>query len=62
MIIKQCELKDYKVKALVSGDKGLRLTIDINLENNELNLNELANLCHRALVIEVKEDEITGKY
>lgn len=56
MQIKQVELKDFKIKALVSLDKSMRLTIDVGLENNSIDINELKSFMHKPLILNLEID------
>ena len=56
MQIKQVELKDFKIKALVSLDKSMRLTIDVGLENNSIDINELKSFMHKPLMLNLEID------
>ncbi len=56
MQIKQAELKDFKIKALVSLDKSMRLTIDIGLENNSVDTNKLKDFMHKPLILNMEID------
>jgi hypothetical protein len=54
------ELKFFKSKALVSGDKSIELKI-YAIANSGVDTNELQNLLLEPLQIELKRYEITGK-
>lgn len=57
MRIKQAELKKFTPKTLVSLDRVLHIQFEVNFnEENEVNLNELANFLKKPLILEVKED------
>jgi len=48
------ELKEIKIKALVSLDKSIRLIIDVT-NYKEIDLNYLYSLLHKAIEINLKE-------
>ena len=58
MLLSQVILKDFSVKALVSGDKGLKLVFYCNLpESDDLDINGLKNLCHKPLILKIDIDK-----
>jgi len=57
MKINEVELKKAEIKALVSGDKSLRLVFDVNLHsNNEVDVNSLHTYLYEALTLEINKD------
>ena len=58
MKIREVELKKAEIKALVSGDKSLRLIFDVNLHaGNNPDVNSLHTYLYEALTLEIKKDE-----
>ena len=58
MILKQVELKNAGIKALVSMDKSLRLVFDINLTpENDIDVAGVYALLYKSLILEIKVDE-----
>lgn len=57
MLIKQVELKKAEIKALVSGDKSMRMVFDVNLTPaNEVDINGVHSLLYKSLTLEIKQD------
>jgi len=56
LIVYQVTLKKFDVKALVSGDKGLRLEFYANIPDPGVDTNQLQKLLHKPLLLEIKED------
>lgn len=58
MILKQVELKKTEIKALVSMDKSMRLTFDINITpSNEIDVAGVHSFLYKPLTLEIKVDE-----
>lgn len=54
--IKQAELKEIKLKSLVSLDKSLKLSFIININNDDLDINKLKELLYKPLVLNITTD------
>ena len=55
--IKQVELKDIKIKTLISLDKSLSLKFIINLnESNNINIDSLKELLFKSLILNISEE------
>ena len=58
MILKQVELKKAEIKALVSMDKSMRLTFDVNLPpSGEVDVTGVYSYLYKPLILEIKVDE-----
>ena len=58
MILKQVELKNAGIKALVSMDKSMRLVFDVNLTpENDVDVAGVYALLYKPLILEIKVDE-----
>lgn len=55
MILKQVELKKAEIKALASMDKSMRLTFDVNM-NEDVDMTAIHSLLYKPLILEVRED------
>lgn len=58
MIIRQVELKKAEIKALVSMDKSVRLTFDVNISpSSDIDINAVHSFLYKPLILAIKVDD-----